>query len=431
MKMSIFKRMILIAFASTIVGQVYMKPFGTDFRISLGVILLTILLLRFKQIPILFTCLMTAIIIFVFRTSLDFAAGETSLIDVIRIHLPAVSFYLTYGFILESVKVREVVSKPIYCIALLMLADVFSNTVELFFRGSTGGLKPEIVSVGIVLTALVRSLLIYILYFSEKFYSLLVIKKEKREQYKAFLMMGAGMKSEIFFMEKSMEDMEISMKESFEIYRSLNEGENLSEDDLLKIKQKALGVSKGIHEIKKDYGRIMTGLSKLIPETGYTKYKSLKELLEIIVEVTQKTIEKSGKNITFESINEVNFMIANYSPLLSVFNNLIINAIDAIDDEGKIELKVYEEENYLIIRIVDNGSGIKEKNLDAIFQPGFSTKFQKKTGKMSTGIGLTHVKHIVERTFKGDLKVFSKHNEETIFIIKLKKDRLCQELENE
>lgn len=63
MNLSIVKRMILIAFASTVVGQVYMKPFGTDFRLSLGVVLLTILLLRFKQIPIFFTCLMTAMLI--------------------------------------------------------------------------------------------------------------------------------------------------------------------------------------------------------------------------------------------------------------------------------------------------------------------------------------------------------------------------------
>jgi two-component system sensor histidine kinase YcbA len=124
-------------------------------------------------------------------------------------------------------------------------------------------------------------------------------------------------------------------------------------------------------------------------------------------------------------------MITNYSPLLSVFNNLIINAIDAILYDGKIVLNIYEDPDYLIINIFDNGSGIKEKNLDAIFQPGFSTKFQRKTGKMSTGIGLTHVKHIVERTFQGDLKVLSKVNEETLFVLKLNKKRLCQEVEDE
>ena len=55
----------------------------------------------------------------------------------------------------------------------------------------------------------------------------------------------------------------------------------------------------------------------------------------------------------------------------------------------------------------DNGTGIDIADLALIFAPGFSTKFNQTNGIMASGIGLTHVKHLVEIYFHGAIEVES------------------------
>lgn len=67
-----------------------------------------------------------------------------------------------------------------------------------------------------------------------------------------------------------------------------------------------------------------------------------------------------------------------------VWINLLSNAIEATDTRGIIELSVYNESNAVIVKVLDNGSGISKDDLQKIFDPYFTTK--KKQG--GTGIGL-------------------------------------------
>lgn len=416
----------IIVIATTIMGQVYMKPFNTDFRVSIGIIVLTVLLLRFKEINVSITCGLTGVAIFVFRFGLDYMSQVESVTGLVQKHLPSALFYIFFGLLLTLLKFRESVSKPVLCLVVLAISDVGANTLELTFRGDLGAINPELASVSIVLTGTLRAFASYMLYLTEKFYMLLIINKEQREKYKEFVMMRANLKSEIFFMQKSMEDIEMSMKESFAVYRALNEKQDgLNQSEVQQMKHKMLGISKGIHEIKKDYSRIIAGMGNVIPDIGFTKFKNSDEIFEILREVTEKYIKKTGKHISFHYEINRQFPIFYYSPLLSVLNNLIINAIDAINQEGWVKLKVIEQLDTVTFLVADNGSGIKPKNLETIFNPGFSTKYDKRTGKMSTGIGLTHVKHIVERTLDGSIEVVSEPGKVTEFKICVSRRTLC------
>ena len=64
-----------------------------------------------------------------------------------------------------------------------------------------------------------------------------------------------------------------------------------------------------------------------------------------------------------------------------------------------MKLSVYEDADNYIFKVSDNGSGIKGGNLDFIFNPGFSTKFDKSTGKIERGLGLTLVRDLVRDKF--------------------------------
>ncbi|HEX3027779.1 MAG TPA: HAMP domain-containing sensor histidine kinase [Clostridia bacterium] len=104
-----------------------------------------------------------------------------------------------------------------------------------------------------------------------------------------------------------------------------------------------------------------------------------------------------------------------YPGLLNqVFMNVIVNAIQSIEDKGEIFIKTTQESNNVDISIRDTGSGIKEENLSKIFDYGFSTK-SIGTG---AGLGLSICRNIINKHY-GEIKVNSKLGEGTEFIITL------------
>jgi signal transduction histidine kinase len=99
-----------------------------------------------------------------------------------------------------------------------------------------------------------------------------------------------------------------------------------------------------------------------------------------------------------------------------VIENLLKNALDAMEGKGSISLTVRNETVNLIIDVTDTGKGISKQNIGNVFKPGFTTK------KRGWGLGLSLSKRIIEQYHKGEL--FVKHSElgkGTTFRIILKK----------
>ncbi|MCB9051187.1 MAG: HAMP domain-containing histidine kinase [Lewinellaceae bacterium] len=99
-----------------------------------------------------------------------------------------------------------------------------------------------------------------------------------------------------------------------------------------------------------------------------------------------------------------------------VVENLLRNALDAMESTGKISAEVYEDSDYIYIDISDTGKGIPASKFKTVFQPGFTTK------KRGWGLGLSLAKRIVEDYHKG--KIFVKRSEEgqgTTFTIQMPK----------
>lgn len=97
-----------------------------------------------------------------------------------------------------------------------------------------------------------------------------------------------------------------------------------------------------------------------------------------------------------------------------VMTNLLRNAVQAIPDDRKAEIKVsvWQEENEVHIRICDNGVGIDPAQSEKIFEPRFTTK----TGGM--GLGLAMVKRIIEQS-KGQISFRANEPEGTCFYLSL------------
>ena len=103
--------------------------------------------------------------------------------------------------------------------------------------------------------------------------------------------------------------------------------------------------------------------------------------------------------------------------LIRVVTNLIKNSIQAIPkdkEDPKIKVKVFSEDNNVVISVTDNGLGITEDNKPKVFEPKFTTK----TSGM--GLGLAMVKNIIE-TFDGSITFISEYGEGTTFNVKFPK----------
>ncbi len=92
--------------------------------------------------------------------------------------------------------------------------------------------------------------------------------------------------------------------------------------------------------------------------------------------------------------------------------NLLLNALEASPEAGKIVLSLSGKGKYIYLKVIDQGKGIEKKDLDKLFTPFFTTK------KEGNGIGLTEVLKTIE-AHGGTLKVASKIGSGTTFTIKL------------
>ncbi len=86
-----------------------------------------------------------------------------------------------------------------------------------------------------------------------------------------------------------------------------------------------------------------------------------------------------------------------------VIENLLKNALDAMDGSGKITIAIRNEKAQTLIDVSDTGKGISKQNIPKVFKPGFTTK------KRGWGLGLSLSKRIIDQYHKGDL--FVKHSE--------------------
>ncbi len=157
-------------------------------------------------------------------------------------------------------------------------------------------------------------------------------------------------------------------------------------------------------EMNKDLQRLETVTDR------FSKIGSENKLVEEnIVTVVGHNIEYlknrvSGQvEVTFHSEQEVLSAKMNASLFGWVIENIIKNAVDAMEGKGVINVKLLQERNLNVIEITDDGKGIPTASLKTVFEPGYTTK------KRGWGLGLSLAKRIIEEHHKG--KIFVKSSE--------------------
>ncbi|MCD8210473.1 MAG: HAMP domain-containing histidine kinase, partial [Prevotella sp.] len=172
-----------------------------------------------------------------------------------------------------------------------------------------------------------------------------------------------------------------------------------------------------IPEMDKDVKRL-----ELIAER-FSKIGSLPEpvpssLTEVMHHVIEYMDRRTSSKVEIECIFPENDIIVKINASLFewVIENLCKNAVDAMEGTGKITIFMEETPQKAIIEVTDTGKGIKKKDIDNVFRPGFTTK------ERGWGLGLSLAKRIVEEYHKGKIFVKSSEvNHGTTFRIELKK----------
>ena len=160
---------------------------------------------------------------------------------------------------------------------------------------------------------------------------------------------------------------------------------------------------KVVPEIEKDIYRLNTITDR------FSKIGSQPALISANVEAEiSKTIHylknRSSEKVEW-LVHSTPGLFAKMSPPLFewVMENLLKNALDAMEGKGKIEINIQKKNNQIMIDVKDNGKGILPSNLKTVFQPGFTTKSR------GWGLGLSLSKRIIETYHSG--KIFVKESQ--------------------
>lgn len=386
--------LVLTILITVIASEFKVIPFnGEDFRFGLGSAAFFFLLLIFQPKSYIFTGFLTGIVVVFVRIVQDMIFTGDVFWLIIANHIPAFFFYLLFATGLSVIRLDRFKKVPLLLGAIATALEFTANGVEHIVRYLLiSNLHFEFREwMLLALVAIFRSYFVVGLYSS-----IIIMEQNKRVQ--EMLEVGSNLYAETLYLQKSMKNMEQITASSHDLYRKLKNQEHLT------LSTQALKITQEIHEVKKDSQRILAGLQK-VTKAKREKYYVLSEVVQLVIQANQKYSELLKKEIVIHSTTSIDFETEQQIPLLALLNNLCANAVEAISSTGEINIDVHEVSDKTCFIIKDTGIGISVDEQAFVFEPGYTTKFNN-SGVAATGIGLSHVKEIIN-TLEGEIQIES------------------------
>jgi two-component system NtrC family sensor kinase len=153
---------------------------------------------------------------------------------------------------------------------------------------------------------------------------------------------------------------------------------------------------------------------------------NLNQLIEDGIYLFESRCAKNGVIVTKKLYQDLPAINADLSQLQQVFTNLVVNALQAIPEEGRLTIETSCDEDYVYLLVQDTGIGMTQETLKQIFLPFFTTK----DIKQGTGLGLSVV-HGIVKSHGGSIDVESHIGHGACFRVKFPLRRLSPEEKNE
>jgi hypothetical protein len=183
------------------------------------------------------------------------------------------------------------------------------------------------------------------------------------------------------------------------------------------LKQKAVD-EKIVRELEKDVDRLRL-VSDRFGKIGSRPQLEESNIVTQIGSMVEYIRKRAGEKVNFiiNAAGETEIKAKISAPLFDwVIENLLKNALDAMEGKGSITIDIRNIEDAVNIDVTDTGKGISKQNINRVFNPGFTTK------KRGWGLGLSLSKRIIDQYHKGEIFVKSSEpGKGTTFRVVLKK----------
>ncbi|WP_045520159.1 sensor histidine kinase [Neobacillus niacini] len=410
---------LFIIIAVPIAGELKFYPIDGDIRVSLGTPLFFFILLWLRKIHPIPAGIVAGSAVVLFRMFLySIQTDSLQLVEAFFLHIPVFFYYFVYASLFYIFKIYTFYERPFFIGLMGVVTEVIASMVEITIRAFTSHI-PIALSTFLVIggIAIIRS------FFVLGFFNILILRETKlaegqqRQRNEEILLLISNLYVEMIQLKKSAKNAEELTSTCYVLYRDLKAAQNNKEA------KAALKIAGQMHEIKKDHQRIYAGLSKLMVKENLNEFMNINDIITIIISANKSYGEMLEKSIEYQVHISGNHQLYNTFILFSLVNNLVANSVEAIIKQGQIKLTVSKAGDTVEIIVSDNGSGISNKNKPFIFEPGFTTKFDD-TGNPSNGIGLSHIKNVIE-TIGGEMELLETTGE-TIFGIQLPEASLTE-----
>lgn len=168
------------------------------------------------------------------------------------------------------------------------------------------------------------------------------------------------------------------------------------------------------------YGRLHRAINRISHQIDevldFVRPSKLTIANNLLNEIIVSAIEKIAKpdDITINLPSNFVYVPCDFIKFEVMITNLVMNAIQAMNNSGQVDIRLSDDEKYVTMQVIDAGSGIPKDVMPRIFEPLFTTK------QIGTGLGLASCKAIVEQ-HKGTIHVVSTVGKGTTFTIQIPK----------
>ncbi len=154
-----------------------------------------------------------------------------------------------------------------------------------------------------------------------------------------------------------------------------------------------------VEEIEKDVQRLNV-ISQRFSKIGSTPKLEQKDVVEITKRTVHYLKSRTSKLVKFtvKAPDKLQGLL-NEQLYSWVIENMVKNAIDAMEGKGDIHIEITEDGQHIFVDVSDTGKGIPASKFQQVFQPGYTTK------KRGWGLGLSLSKRIIEQYHKGKIFV--------------------------
>ncbi|RBW67250.1 ATP-binding protein, partial [Bacillus taeanensis] len=349
---------VLMMFIVPLAGEVNFYPINETFRVSFGVPTFFFFLLLLRKMTTILPGFLTAVLVVGFRILIDLTMQENfDWITSFQSHYPTFFFYFTYACLFYLAKVNRFHKSPLIIGFIGIIIEILSDFAELFMQYFVLGVTVTLGAFNeMFIIALSHSFIVLGFFNILKLYEAQSRERQMRKQNEHMLMLISNLYEESIHLKKTLQNAETITRKSYELYRGLNQFKTKDFAPVIKeFRQQALQIAGEVHEIKKDNQRIFAGLSRLISNESFADYIDINKLINIIVRTNEKYARLLEKNIQFLYTIKGNHPPYHIYTILSIINNLVANAVEAIQDTGTITICIDKQHEWVEFYIYDDG----------------------------------------------------------------------------